>query len=114
MRILICTLVLLVGVCLVAAPADAADFTFTGDVNCGWNVDGNWDLENYPQAGDTATIPSGKMVCIGTQESPSSSACYWINVETGAVVEIHNQGRSLTISANSTIRGDILFKGIGV
>lgn len=91
-------------------------YTFTGDINSGWRVNGNWDEPDWPEDGDTAIIPANKTVCVGCDDSQFDSACTDIQVASTAVVEIEgvDDDFSLTLKANSTIDGQIIFTGSGM
>ncbi|RJP40515.1 MAG: hypothetical protein C4547_02605 [Phycisphaerales bacterium] len=115
MRAYFCILlgaVLVVG--LSAAPALGETYTFTGAIDCGWNVKGNWNpTSGYPGSGDTAIIPASKTVCVGEDEkSPGNSDCGELVVDdTTAIVDIYDQGGTLTIESAAEINGEIRFRG---
>jgi hypothetical protein len=91
-------------------------FTFTGNVNSGWRVNGNWDEPNWPEDGDTAIIPANKTVCVGCDDSENHSECTDIQVALTGVVEIEGaeDNYSLTLHENSTVDGEIIFTGSGM
>lgn len=95
-----------------AAPLKGDVFTFTGNVNNGYHVNGNWDKPNWPDGDDTAVIPANKTCCVGCTDSQTDDECHDFDVASTAVIELHSFYK-LTVFANSTLEGEIVFQNAG-
>jgi hypothetical protein len=85
---------------------------WTGDVDTDWDTDGNWNVNDVPEANTDVIIPNVTNKPVIDESAATPAVCNAITIETGSRVTI-NPGKAFTINGpliNNSSNPGILIK----